>query len=82
MKKNQLPLGKLIKGFIGSDISISLETQVGVCQSEDTGENEGKGRIGHLFMSKGHSVCRGYEIVEEEDPDLFGRSDGCMWLDV
>lgn len=78
MKKNQLPLGKLIKGFIGSDISMSLETHVGVCQSEDTGENEGMGRMGHLSVSKGHSVCRGSEIIEEEDPDLFGRPNSCM----
>lgn len=73
MKKNQLPLGNLIKGFLGSDISISLETQVGVCQSEDRGEKEGKGGIGHLSMSKGHPVCSGSEIIEEEDPDVFGE---------
>lgn len=71
MKKNQLPLGNLKKGFLGSDISVSLETQVGICQSEDRGEKESKGGIWHPSVSKGHPVCRGSEIIEGEDPDVF-----------
>lgn len=32
----------------------------------------GKGGIGHLSMSRGHPLCRGCEIIEE-DPDVFGE---------
>lgn len=67
VKKNALPLAELIKGPIGSDISISIETYVGVCQSEVRGENEDKGRRGHL--NKRNPVGRGSEVID--DTDLF-----------
>lgn len=67
-----------MKGFMGSDISLSLETQEGVCQSEDRGEKEGQGRIGHLSMSKGHPVGRGSETTEE-DPDVSGEVPRQVW---